>query len=125
MKKALYTHMFTGKQLPPTLILLRKNPCIIFFRDHQLIPLLQSDIIPKRSQIKNWGKRLLQECHELLSVLLPLRKNEMEFLSGLNEHGEIMSELLAQDVDMQAIISEHPALRWKAQNVREYRKGKQ
>jgi hypothetical protein len=90
---------------------------------NQLTPLLRSELAPKRSQTISWGKRLVQECHELLSGLLPLRKNEMEFLYRLNEHGEIMSELLTQDVDMQEIISEHPALRWKAQNAREFRKG--
>jgi len=44
--------------------------------------------------------------------------DEMEFLSHLNGQGEIRPELLTADESMQATIRAHPALQWKALNVR-------
>ena len=44
----------------------------------------------------------------------------MEFLTTLTDKGEIVSELLTEDPNLQAIIRSHPGLLWKAQNVREY-----
>ena len=52
---------------------------------------------------------------------MPLIRSELEFLTLLNEQGEIVPELLTEDVRMQSLIRAHPGLRWKAQNVREHR----
>ena len=86
----------------------------------QLLPMLRSDLVPKRSDIGLWSENLVQECRGLLSEFLPLAKREVEFLTTLNDKGEIVPELLTEDVNLQAIIRSHPGLRWKAQNVREY-----
>lgn len=45
---------------------------------------------------------------------------EVEFLDRLNERGEIVPELLADDQDLQATIRSHPGLLWKALNVRKH-----
>jgi predicted nucleotidyltransferase component of viral defense system len=89
---------------------------------NQLIPMLQIDRVPKSKQIGIWTKKLVQDCRKLVSKLLPLQVKEIDFLARLNDLGEIVPELLTDDADMQGIIAVHPALRWKAQNVREYRK---
>ena len=92
---------------------------------NQLIPMLQSDRAPTKRQVGTWTKKLVQDCRRLTAELLPLQSKEMEFLDRLNGAGEIVPELLTDDATMQTIISAHPALQWKAQNVREFRKSKQ
>jgi hypothetical protein len=51
---------------------------------------------------------------------LPLQAHEIDFMTRLNESGEIAPECLTGDEEMQAIIRSHPALLWKAMNVRNY-----
>jgi len=53
--------------------------------------------------------------------VLPLQPEEIEFLSRLNDTGDIAPELLTADSMMQATIRGHPALLWKAQNVHRHR----
>lgn len=53
--------------------------------------------------------------------MLALTAAEQEFIARLNDRGDIASELLTSDPAMQATIREHPALRWKALNVRRHR----
>ena len=59
-----------------------------------------------------------------MSGLLPFQPHEIEFLALLNDHGEITPELLTKDAGMQETIRNHLGLLWKAQNVRQYKKGK-
>lgn len=92
--------------------------------ERQLLPMLRSDLAPDRSAIRLWSENLVENCHRLLSGLLPLQANEMAFLTLLNRHGKIAPERLTGDEEMQAIIRSHPGLRWKAKNVREYIKQK-
>jgi hypothetical protein len=89
--------------------------------ERQLVPLLRTEKVPARADITEWTVRLASECRDLLSVVLPLRPEEKEFLTVLNERGDVAPELLTSDPVMQETIRRHPALLWKAQNVREYR----
>jgi predicted nucleotidyltransferase component of viral defense system len=89
--------------------------------ERQLLPLLRTEKVPTRADVTEWTVRLVSECRDLLSVVLPLRPEEMEFLSVLNERGDIAPELLTSDPVMQETIRRHPGLLWKARNVREYR----
>lgn len=84
----------------------------------ELLPMLRSDQAPARESLPTWTDNLVAECRDLLSALLPLTDDEMEFLGRLNDAGEIAPELIAGDPVMQATIREHPGLRWKALNVR-------
>jgi hypothetical protein len=59
-----------------------------------------------------------------LAGILPFTETEMEFLNRLLNKGEIASELLTADEDLQDRIRRHPMLEWKAVNVREYQKGR-
>jgi hypothetical protein len=89
--------------------------------ERQLLPLLRADGAPARKRVRKWTAQLTDECRGLLSTVLPLQPNEIEFLSRLNDAGDIAPELLTADPVMQTTIREHPALKWKAQNAREFR----
>ena len=71
----------------------------------------------------SFGNRLVKECRDSLSVVLPFTDSETEFLNLLLDKGEIIPSLLTSDKDLQKLINRHPLLEWKAINVREY-KGK-
>ena len=86
-----------------------------------LVPLLRADLAPARGTVAAWADTLVAECRERLSALLPLSAAELEFLRRLNDLGEIAPELITGDLTMQAIVREHPGLRWKALNVRQHR----
>lgn len=89
----------------------------------RLLPLLRSEYIPERSAIQAWCDRLTEQCRDSLSRILPFEPVELEFLERINGHGEICPDLITDDTGMQEILASHPALLWKARNVREFRKG--
>lgn len=90
--------------------------------DQQLVPLLRKGIAPARTGLALWSDQLATKCRERLSALLPLRPEEVEFLTQLNDRGEITPELLTGDTEMQARLRNHPGLLWKALNVRQHRR---
>ena len=65
----------------------------------------------------------MKRCRQLLSAVLPLKPVEQEFLKWLNDHGEIRPALLTTEPGLQDRIATHPALLWKALNVRNFRQG--
>ena len=89
----------------------------------QLLPLLRINSIVGDESPASYGKRLVKECRDRLTVVLPLTDSETEFLNLLLDKGEIVPSLLTSDKDLQGRIRQHPLLEWKAYNVREY-KGK-
>jgi len=89
--------------------------------DQQLVPLLRAGLAPTREDLAAWSDRLVAECRDCLSAVLPLRAEEVEFLEHLNDRGEIAPELLTADEPMQRLLRGHPGLRWKALNVRRHR----
>jgi hypothetical protein len=86
--------------------------------DQMLLPLLRGEHAPSRSELPGWTRELILDCRELLSMVLPLTDDEREFLSRLNDRGEIAPELLTSDSDIQSLVRSHPGLSWKALNVR-------
>lgn len=86
-----------------------------------LISTLRADAAPSEKDLAAWVEQLVSVCRSRMSVLLPFRKNESEFLSRLNEKGEIFPELLTDDGRLREVIRAHPGLHWKALNVREHR----
>ena len=87
----------------------------------ELVPMLRSDLAPARGDVAEWSDNLVAECRERLSILLPLKEPEMEFLRRLNDQGDIAPELLTGDAGLQETIRSHPGLLWKALNVRKHR----
>jgi len=70
-----------------------------------------------------FAARLVAECRERLSLLLPLRDSEIEFLNLLLDSGLVDPALLTADADVQQRIRIHPLLEWKALNVRQHKLG--
>jgi predicted nucleotidyltransferase component of viral defense system len=89
--------------------------------EQQLLPLLKTHEKPDRAHLRGWCDSLVAKCREMLDAVLPMNKHEIEFLTRLNDHGEILPDLLTGDAAMRAITAEHPMLAWKAQNVREHK----
>ena len=67
-----------------------------------------------------YGRRLVEECREALSAVLPIAENERAFLDLLLDRGEITPSLLADDVSLQDRIRRQPLLEWKALNVQQH-----
>ena len=87
----------------------------------QLIPTLNVNTSAEQESIDKYGARLVEECRQALSVVLPFSENEKAFLDLLLEHGEIDSTILTADLSLQQRIQRQPLLEWKAVNVRKYR----
>jgi hypothetical protein len=86
--------------------------------EQRLLPLLRTSYTPHRRELNDWCKRLTDECRERLSVVLPLRGPELEFVGLVNDRGDITPELLTGDQHLQEKIRSHPALQWKARHAR-------
>lgn len=86
----------------------------------KLLPMLRSDLVPAKPQVDAWTTSLVADCRRLLHVVLPLHENEREFLDGVNDRGEIQPDLLTDAARLRAVIAMHPALAWKAMNVRKF-----
>lgn len=87
----------------------------------ELVPMLRADRAPAKRDVAAWAEKLVAECRERLSLVLPLDDRELEFLRRLNDQGEIAPALITTDPAMQATVREHPGLKWKALNVRKHR----
>jgi len=87
----------------------------------QLIPTLRVTESAEQESFDQYGARLVEECRQALSVVLPFSENEKAFLDLLLEQGEIDSTILTSDSDLQKRIQKQPLLEWKAVNVRKYK----
>ena len=90
--------------------------------ESQLIPVLR-EALTGDINLQEWTDNLVKECRQALSVLLPLTGEEIEFFTKINELGQIEPDLLTTDSGLQEIITRHPLLKWKAQNVRNHISG--
>jgi predicted nucleotidyltransferase component of viral defense system len=88
----------------------------------QLFPLLRTRSTDENESPTSYGKRLVDECRDRLSVVLPYTDAEKEFLNLLLDTGVIDPTLLTSDKDLQDSIRQHPLLEWKALNVREHKR---
>lgn len=87
----------------------------------QLVPLIREDALPKLGPRSDWAERLVEDCRQRLSIVLPLAGAEREFLDRLLDHGEIEPSLLTEDAELAERIRRHPGLEWKALNVRQFK----
>jgi hypothetical protein len=87
----------------------------------QLLPTLRTTTEEPPTHVAAWGHQLVSDCRTLLEKVLPLTAEEQEFITRLNDRGDITPELLTSDPVMQTTIREHPALRWKVLNVQQHR----
>ena len=89
--------------------------------EHQLIPVLSASVSMGIDDTATWARQLVAYCQERFAALLPLTTEEREFLDRLLDAGEIVPALVTDDGAMQARILAHPAIQWKAINVRQMR----
>lgn len=87
----------------------------------ELAPMLRVNRAPANRNVAAWAEKLVAQCRDRLSLVLPLNDAETEFLRRLNDEGEIAPDLLTPDAAMQATLRVHPGLKWKALNVRKHR----
>jgi len=88
----------------------------------QLMPTLNIEIQKKNISPAKFGEKLLNNCNKALSLVLPLKDTEMEFLNRLLDKGEIIPSILTSDKTLIRNIKKQPLLEWKALNVRQYKK---
>jgi len=88
----------------------------------QLMPTLNIEIQKKNISPAKSGEKLLNNCRKALSLVLPLKNTEMEFLNRLLDKGEIIPSILTSDKTLIRNIQNQPLLEWKALNVRQYKK---
>lgn len=85
---------------------------------NKLIPVLNQNDLQQTS----FAERLVTECQDVLSHLLPFNENEKKFFDLLLDEGEIESSLITSDTELQKKIRLHPGLLWKAQNVQKHKR---
>jgi predicted nucleotidyltransferase component of viral defense system len=88
----------------------------------QLMPTLNIEILKKNTSPAQFGEKLLNNCRKSLSLVLPLKDKEMEFLNHLLDNGEIVPSILTSDKTLIRKIKKQPLLEWKALNVKQYKK---
>ncbi len=89
---------------------------------NNLLPVLSIEEVNSISDVKQWAEQLQGDCREALKFLFPFTYKEKEFIESINNHGEIKAELLTNDLGLQSTIQSHPALQWKALNVKKFKK---
>lgn len=86
-----------------------------------LVPTLQLRETAEQASSAKYGERLVRECREGLSAVLPFTEAEQAFLDLLLDRGEIDPTLLTADTSLQRRIGSQPFLEWKALNVKRHK----
>jgi len=89
--------------------------------NRQLIPTLRDDFASRLADPASYGRLLVKECQEALSIILPFKDSELQFLDLLLEKGIVESSLLTDSEHLQQNIQKQPLLQWKAFNIRRYK----
>ena len=87
----------------------------------QLLPALRRRPAAGVGEVAKYGTRLVDDCRNLLSAVLPLREREVAFLDSLLERGMVDGSILTGDEGLANRIRAQPLLRWKARNARSRR----
>ena len=88
---------------------------------NELAPVLRSDETDNTRDPERWASRLIKECRQAISIVLPFREGELEFLDCILDRGEIEPYLITTEKEMANKIQNHPGLQWKALNVRKFK----
>lgn len=88
----------------------------------ELIPVLQKDFFDTATSFNHWVTKATQECQIAVeNWLLPFTESELEFLNRFNEYGEIVPELLTDDISLIEKVQTHPSLLWKSSHVKKFK----
>ncbi len=86
---------------------------------NQLLPVLKQDLdIRSRVNLENWAQKMLETLRKSLSILLPLRLSEEQFLRSIRTEGKIEPQLLTGDSSLMEKLKGHPALLWAASKAK-------
>ena len=86
----------------------------------RLLPLLRRDKVPGVKQVESWIEDLVAGTHRALAAVLPLNTPEREFLTAVQDAGQIRPELLTADESLRERMAMQPGLLWKVANVRQH-----
>ncbi|HON01096.1 MAG TPA: nucleotidyl transferase AbiEii/AbiGii toxin family protein [Acidobacteriota bacterium] len=87
----------------------------------QLVPTLRVNAAEVQAESAEYGGRLVRECREGLSAVLPFTDSERAFLDLLLDRGVVDPTLLTADESLQRRIQSQPLLEWKALTVRKHK----
>ncbi len=87
---------------------------------NQLLPVVRKQFV-ENDMITDWAEQMIQQCKDLMGIVLPLHENELAFLDAILDNGEIKPELLTNESSMAERIACHPLLQWKALNVKQHK----
>lgn len=87
----------------------------------KLIPLLKSSEAPRFNfkEVEVWANKLIEGCKKGLELVLPFQESEVEFLTRIQQHGELKPELVSDDSFFCERILKHPLLQWRVKQVKE------
>lgn len=88
---------------------------------NELAPVLRFEERDNTHNPERWASRLVKECRQAISIVLPFSEGEHEFLDRILDHGDIKPSLITANEEMTKRIQIHPGLQWKALNVREFK----
>jgi predicted nucleotidyltransferase component of viral defense system len=87
----------------------------------ELLPTLRANEADVPAKSTEWAARLVSDCRNSLSAVLPFTDSEREFLDLLLDKGENDPALLTGDPVLQERIRIQPLLEWKVLNVRKHK----
>jgi len=80
---------------------------------NRLLPVVrQKDLSRSRTAIKTWAKNMARELKVALNSVLPLHDDEAHFISNMRDAGIIDASIITDDIALQQIVENHPALQW-------------
>lgn len=90
---------------------------------NEILSMLREDYFAEVEDKFEWADNLINDLKDKCRFLVDYSDKELEFLTSVIEHGEIIPSLLTSDSDLMHKIEIHPALQWKALNVRNFKAG--
>jgi predicted nucleotidyltransferase component of viral defense system len=88
---------------------------------NELAPFTRFTVTGDIQDPERWASRLVEDCRQAISIVLPFTEGEREFLDRILDRGDIEPSLIITNKEMVNRIRNHPGLQWKALNVREFK----
>lgn len=80
---------------------------------NRLLPVLRQGNLPrKKALLEGWAASLKDELCDLMSVIFPLKENEVQFITRIRHSKSIEPELITEDEKICHAIRNHPAILW-------------
>jgi hypothetical protein len=89
--------------------------------ENQLTPVLSAGVLSQLNASGDWAPRFIAEIRTALALVLSFSDAEREFVDRLLDYGEVRHDVLTSDEELSRKIAVHPALQWKAINVRQHK----